>query len=166
MTLWSTETFPHGVAQATRESLTMAVVKHLEGNQPYQHAGARVYVKWNPEINLWFVYDAEDESDRPLFSIKRLEIHTASCYPEFKTKFAPHGSPCFLGTIVIESIMEANDPELTRVMVHPFAPAKTFFDVADVLNFTYGEHLESFDYCRRLLLDGPKIIADRRGKNN
>lgn len=157
MTLWTTETFPHGVATHSRDLLTMAVIQHLAGNQPYTHAGLRVVVAWNPEIRLWFVYDAEDTTDRPIFSTKRIEIHTVGSYGKMKTKFAPNGSPCFIGTIVVESIIEPGD-KITRVTAHPHAPATVYF--------TKGadEH-EPFDQCRRLLLDGSKMLADRRVKH-
>lgn len=137
----------------------MAVIRHLAGNQPYTRAGLRVILTWNPEIRLWFVYDFADKADRPLFSTKRLEIHTVANYDEMKTKFAPHGSPTFIGTIVVESIMEIDDKELTRVIAHRYAPATLFF--ADKKS---NKDLVPFDNCRRLLVDGSVITADRRFK--
>ncbi len=158
MTLWTTATFPHGVALTTGEPLTMAVIRHLAGNQPYKHAGLRVLAVWNPEIRLWFVYDFDDKMDRPIFSTPRLELHTVGSYSGMKTKFAPHGSPTFVGTIVVESILEFGEKGLTCVTAHPNAPTKTYFTTGP------SEH-ETFDNCRRLLLDGSKMIADRRVKH-
>lgn len=165
MTLWKTETFPHGVAQTSSEPLTMAVIRHLAGNQPYTHAGLRVIVAWNPEIRLWFVYDFDDKSDRPIFSTKRLELHTVGSYGDRKTKFAPHGTPTFIGTIVVESILELGDVELTRVTAHPYAPSKLFFDDGKAETLDDPVPLQPFDQCRRILLDLSKMLADRRVKH-
>lgn len=138
--------------------MTTSSIQHLTGNQPYLHAGLRVVVKWNPELNFWFVYD-ERYPNRPIFSTTRLELHTVGCYSGRKTKFAPDGSPNFLGTVVVESILEPESDKVTHVISHQYAPSKLFFDIGQ------GD-LEPFDHCRRILLDGSTMIADRRINNS
>lgn len=122
----------------------------LEASEAYRrYAGQRVRVVWNPQIGVWYVYNLTN--DFPLFSIFRLELHTVGVYGELKPKFAPDGSPSFVGTIVAHEVVEDGE----RVKVHPYAPAKMFFDMGD------GK-VEDFNHCRRLLLDKSIMIADRR----
>ena len=135
----------------------MSSIQHLVGNQPYLRAGLRVVVRWNPEIKAWFVYEVD--GNRPIFSTTRLELHTVGDYSGGKTKFAPHGSPSFIGTIVVESILELESDNTTPVISHQFAPSKLFFDMGQ------GD-LKPFDQCRRILLDGSTMIADRRINNS
>jgi hypothetical protein len=125
------------------------MIQHLTGPEAYQrYKGQRVRVIWNPQIKMWYVYNLTN--DFPLFSTFRLELHTVGVYGELKPKFAPNGSPSFVGTIVAHEVVEDGD----RIKVHPYAPAKMFFDK--------GEDVEEFNHCRRLLLDNSTMIADRR----
>jgi hypothetical protein len=126
------------------------MITHLTGNEAYsRYAGRRVRVIWNPQIKVWYVYDLTN--DFPLFSTFRLELHTVGVYGELKPKFAPDGSPSFVGTIVAHEIVTEGE----RIKVHPYAPAKMFFDMGN-------DEVEGFNHCRRLLLDKKTMIADRR----
>lgn len=125
------------------------MIRHITEREAYAlHAGRRVRVIWNPQVKLWYVYNLTE--DRPIFSTFRLELHTVGVYGELKPKYAPEGSPSFVGTIVAHEIVEGGE----IVNVHPYAPSKMFF-----LN---GEHVEEFDHCRRILLDRSRMIADRK----
>lgn len=125
------------------------MIQHLQPEQAYRdHAGERVRVIWNPQVKLWYVYNLTE--DRPIFSTFRLEIHTVGVYGELRPKYAPEGSPSFVGTIVAHEIVEEGD----RIKAHPYAPSKMFFE-------KNGEAY-TFNHCRRLLLDKNRMIADNR----
>jgi hypothetical protein len=126
------------------------MTRHLSSNDAYSaFAGVRVRVIWNPHTNLWLVYGFDH--DRPLFSILTVELHTVSVYGELKPKFAPDGSPSFVGTIVGRELVRRDSALMVKA--HPYCPAKLFFD---------KEPIREFDHCRRLLLDGSKMYADFR----
>lgn len=122
-------------------------ILQLGGSVPYRfHVGLRVRVIWNPQVNLWYVYDLTE--DFPIFSTSRLELHTVGVYGELRPKYAPEGSPSFVGTIVAHEIVDKGE----QVEAHPNAPAKLYFEGG----------IEEFNHCRRILLSNSTMIADRR----
>lgn len=112
-----------------------------------QFAGERVRVLWNPEVRLWYVYNLTE--NHPIFSTFRLELHTVGVYGELKPKFAPNGTPSFVGTICAHEMLKTG----VRVNAHPYAPAKMFFQ---------GGEVQEFDHCRRILLNKSTMLADTR----
>ena len=132
----------------------MGMINHLYPPALYRtHGGLRVRVVWNPRIRLWYVYNLI--GDRPIFSTARIELEFVSVYGELRPKYAPDGSPSFVGTIVAMELV--TEGELVRS--HPYAPSKLYFDNGE------DEEVEEFDHCRRVLLDKSTILADRGFKN-
>ena len=109
------------------------------------YRGNRVRVVWNPHQKTWAVFGLAN--DYPIFTTKRLELHTVGVYTELKPKFNPEGSPGFIGTIASYEILD----EGVEVRRHPNS-SRLFF----VKN---GEFLP-FDNCRRIKLNGSAVIAD------
>ena len=120
----------------------------LEEQQAYdQHAGDRVRVVWNPQLNVWFVYPLDD--DKAKFEVERLELHTVGVFAEIKPDFAPEGSPSFIGTIVSSSVLPL--PSSKKITAHEYHPAKLFVgDDTDGVEFSHG---------KRVLVDGQSMFC-------
>ena len=126
----------------------MRTIRHLAADEVRaKHWGKRVRVLWNPEVRLWYIYNTTGEI---LFTTFRLELHTVSVFGEIKPKYAPEGTPGFVGTIV--AMEEIDEKQAIRVRAHPYAPAKLFFEEFNGPVYTY-------EFSRRILLDRGKMYA-------
>ena len=121
------------------------------------HAGKHARVIWNPHAEVWYVY-LDVNTDVANFAVDRLELHTVGYYGGLKPKYAPEGSPSFVGTIAAHPLItKPTRAEYKRLFAHPSAPGVVLFDDADQ---------KHFDHCRRLLLEGPSMWADPRRNYN
>lgn len=153
-TLWKTSDFADGkVTFKNGDELKLQMTRILDENDVYsKYSNRRVRVAWNPQVELWYVYMFDDEEDQPSrarFCVKRLELHTVGVFGEMKPKYAPEGTPSFLGTIARYSTLP--DRTSKPLMAHPCVPAKLFVGRAkDGIEFTNG---------KRVLVDGSKIYC-------
>ena len=152
-TLWKRHDFADGVVKLkSGEELNLQMTRRLEERDVYStYANKRVRIVWNPQVDLWFVYmvDEEDRPNRARFCVERLEIHTVGIFGDIKPKFAPEGSPSFIGTIARHSTLP--DHTSKPLAIHPYVPTKLFVGrVDDGVEFTHG---------KRVLVDGSKMFC-------
>ena len=147
--LWRTQNFTYDVVKG--DELKLQMTRILEESDVYSiYNNMRVRISWNPQVDLWYVYliNDEDEANRASFCVRRLELHTVGTFDGVKPKYAPEGSPSFIGTIARHSTLL--DHESKTLVAHPFAPTKLFVEGdIDSVEFTHG---------RRVLVDGPKMF--------
>jgi len=112
------------------------------------YEGERLRVIFNPEVDAWYAYAFDEDSNSPIFSAKSLAMVYAGKYGELKPKFAPNGAPSFVGTITRHAL---NSLHAKRLKVHRYVMSKTYFDDKELV--------EEFHYARHLLLNGQQMFA-------
>jgi len=127
------------------------MTRQLEEEDVYEHyTGKRVRIIWNPQISLWFVYLIEEDNNQARFCVNRLELHSVGVFGDIKPKFAPEGSPSFIGTIA-RHLTLLDNTKAKPITAHPYSPSKLF--VGD------DEHGAEFTHGKRVLVDGSKMFC-------
>ena len=105
----------------------------------------RVRIMYNPRVNTWHVY----EFDRPNVIRKRtLELRYAAVYSVVKPRFAPEGTPSFVGYLTELDYAEG----LEKLGSHPYAPGVLFWESTGYVPFSHSNRLQVY---------GPKMWAER-----
>ena len=116
-----------------------------------EYAGRQGRFSFNPHLDAWHAYLDDDE--QATFCTDRVELHTATHYRGERPKYAPDGTPSFIGTIASHSLITPKRTAYKRLFSHPSAPDVVLFD---------DNHQKPFEKCRRLLLDGSSMWADTK----